>query len=105
MRYLLNAPVISAYGDYRLEGPLALDSARSFAAQGAHSAIGHDGTADFLAARLGVPVPCRRDAIRMQPGDQALVLRLLTRLPEGTVLDATALAAVDHEFALLTRLS
>jgi len=32
------------------------------------------------------------------------VLRLLTRLPEGVVLDAEALATVAHEFALLTRL-
>lgn len=104
MRYLLNAPVIGTYGDYRFEGPLALDVARTFAAQQMQSAIGHAGTADFLTERLGVPVVCRRDAIRMLPGDQALVLRLLTRLPEGVVLDAEALATVAHEFALLTRL-
>ena len=40
----------------------------------------------------------------MQPGDQALVFRLLERLPEGSVLDTEAVAATPHEFGLLTRL-
>ena len=104
MRYLLNAPVLTTHGDYRFEGPLSLQAARTFAAQQAHSAIGHAGTAAFLTQRLGVAVPCQRDAVRMQPGDQALVLRLLQRQPEGAVLDAQALAAAPHEFGLLTRL-
>jgi hypothetical protein len=41
----------------------------------------------------------------MQPGDQALVLRLTARLPEGAVLDADALARHPHELGLLTRLA
>lgn len=104
MHYLLNTPVLTTYGDFRFEGPLPLEAARGFAAQDAHSAIGHPGAAQFLSRCLGVDVPCRRDAIRMQPGDQALVLRLLDRLPEGELLDADALAATPHEFGLLTRL-
>lgn len=104
MRYLLNAPVLTAHGDYRFEGPLALDAARAFAVQGALSAVGHKATARWLSQCLGVAVPCRRQAIRMQPGDQALVLRLLQRQSEGAVLDAFALAAAQHEFGLLTRL-
>lgn len=104
MRYLLNAPVLTTLGDYRFEGPLALEAARAFAARGAHSAVGHAATARFLSQCLGVTVPCQRDTIRMQPGDQALVLRLLERQPEGAVLDAQALAAAPHEFGLLTRL-
>ena len=103
-RYLLNTPILTTYGDYRFEGPLPLAAARQFAEQGAQSAIGHAGTARFLSRCLGLDVPNRREAIRMQPGDQALVFRLLERLPEGSVLNTEAVADLPHEFGLLTRL-
>lgn len=105
MRYLLNSPVITDYGDYRFHGPVPLAAARDFAAQQPQSAIGHAAAARFLSAQLGIEVACQRVAVRMQPGDQALVLRLLDRLPEGAVLDSPTLAALPHEFGLLTRLA
>ncbi len=105
MRYLLNSPVITHYGDYRFEGPVPLAAARAFAAQRPQSAIGHAGAAQFLSAQLGMAVACQRVAVRMQPGDQALVLRLLDRLPEGASLEAHTLASLPHEFGLLTRLA
>ena len=104
MRYLLNSPVLTDYGDYRFEGPLSLADAQDFAAATTQSAIGHPATAEYLSAQLGRPVALQRSIIRMQPGDQALVLRLLDRLCEGQVLDAQALAAAPQEFALLTRI-
>jgi len=44
LRYLLNTPVLTSYGDFRFEGPLTLAAARAFVAKGAHSAIGHAAT-------------------------------------------------------------
>ena len=103
-RYLLNSPVLTGYGDYRFDGPLTLQAARDIAAGPTRSAIGHAATAEFLSRVLGLPVPCQRQAVQMQAGDQALVLRLTERLPEGHLLDANSLAATPHEFGLLTRL-
>jgi hypothetical protein len=105
MRYLLNAPILTAYGDFRFEGPLPLGAARAFVRQDLRSAIGHESTARLLSRLLGVDVPCRREAVRMQPGDQALVFRLPGRQSEAAVLDERALEAAEHEFGLLTRLS
>jgi hypothetical protein len=37
----------------------------------------------------------------MHPGDEALVLRLLDRLPEGMVLDEKEIAAMPYELGWL----
>ena len=104
-RYLLNSPVLTAYGDFRFEGPLGLPEARRFVAQGAESAIGHLGTARFLSGLLEVPVVRQRRAVRMEPGDVALVFQLAaSRLPEGAVVDMDTLERTGHEFGLLTRM-
>lgn len=103
--YLLNSPIITAYGDWRLEGPISLDSARHEVESGFVSAIGHEGSAAALSALLGVQVEVNRVAIQMEVGDRALVLRVKARLPEGMILDAKAMEDFPWELSLLRRLA
>ena len=101
--YVLNSPVLSAFGDWRFE-PLAVDKAREVARDGFVSAVGHPASATFLGSQLGVEVPVNRVAIEMRPGDRAIVLRLKGRLPEGTVLTDAQMQEFPFELGLLTRL-
>lgn len=82
MRYLLNSAVITAPGVYRYRR-VTPDEAREWLAQGEYvSTIGYEQTSAAFEQLLGYPAPVNRTTIVMQPGDEALVFRIV--LPPGT---------------------
>ncbi|OIQ67954.1 hypothetical protein GALL_504620 [mine drainage metagenome] len=102
MIYLLNSPILTAYGRWSFNGPLSQEEAnRRLTDVPATSAIGHAGSAEFLPKVLGRPAEAQRLAVKMQPDDEALVFHLLDRLPEGVVLTEDQLSTVDYELAWL----
>lgn len=102
MIYLLNSPVLTAYGIWRFSGALTPTQARErIRGQQIESAVGHGASALLLSRLLLQPVAVTRKAVVLDAGDQALVLRLLQRLPEGVVLDEDAIMQVPFELAWL----
>ncbi len=68
------------------------------------SAVGHAATAQFLSRLFGMEVPESRVEIHMQPGDRAVVIRLLKRLEAGRTFETVEeLAAMPCEIGLLSR--
>ena len=102
--YIINAPILTAYGNWQFEGPITKSEALYLLKNDFVSAIGHSGSADLLTDFLSIPIPVNRIEVVMQPGDRALILRLLSRLPEGKVLKYHELALCPFELGLLTRI-
>lgn len=105
MTYLLNSPVLTSYGEWVFEGPVGVERAREVIRDGFVSAIGHQATVEFLRNLLGMEVPLNRVRVQMKPGDRALVVRVLDRIPEGKVLSADEMGRIPYELGVLTRLA
>lgn len=84
MRLVLNCPILTAYGVFEFR-KVTVEEARKFVQTDFVSGIGHETAARFLTDVLGVPVQMNRVTTKMAPGDEALVLRIVNRLPEGKV--------------------
>ena len=80
MRYILNSAVITSPGTYRYR-LLSVEEAKDWLDRGGfYSTIGYEETADAFERIFGVRPEVRRELIKMNPGDEALVFRLTKRL-------------------------
>jgi len=82
-KYVLNSAVITAPGTYEY-ALITPDEAKKWWTSGPEptSTIGYEETAAALSQLLDVPVAVNRVTIKMEPGDEALVFRLV--LPPGS---------------------
>jgi hypothetical protein len=105
MIYILNSPVLTTYGHYNFSGPITVAKARNLLQSEFVSAIGHASTAELLSVLLDISIPINRVRIEMQPGDKALVFRLLERVEEGRVFSREEVEKLPFELGVLERIN
>jgi hypothetical protein len=102
-RYVLNSAVLTAPGTYRY-ALLSVEEARAWLARGpVASRVGYPATLARIEAWFGLALPLSREAVAMQPGDEALVVRLAYRVADPAAKGALAPGPEDWEVGLLVR--
>jgi hypothetical protein len=102
MIFVLNTPILTDWGEY-VFSRISLEEVKSLLQRGFISAVGHEGTASLMSRLTGISITANRIAVKMQVGDQAVVFRVLTRLPEGKILTSEELQTIPYEFGLLRK--
>jgi hypothetical protein len=101
--YLLNAPILTAYGLWQFQGPVAVRDAKEILRAGFISAIGHHSTAEFLTELLEIPCVTNRISVSMKVGDVAVVFSFVERQAEGVILEKQQIKKLPYELAVLER--
>lgn len=101
--YVLNSPILTDYGTYEYEELSEEEATQKLQSAEVRSAVGHQGTADAITAITGVQVPMNRQAIVMKTGEEAIVVKVNGRLPEGKILSAEELRSLGFKFGLLRK--
>jgi len=102
MMYIMNTPILTDWGEYKFS-KISLEEVKSLLHGDFTSAIGHEGTASLMTRLTGIEMPANRIQVKMAVGDQAVVFRVLSRLPEGKVLSEEELQTIPYEFGLLVK--
>ncbi len=103
MRYLLNSAVITSPGryEYRLVLP---DEAVAWLRRGSFaSRIGYPATADHVKVLSGIRPELNREPTAMNPGDEALVVRLKYRMQDPGRKAAHQPSSEDWEYGILKK--
>jgi len=105
MFYILNSAVVTAPGLYRYQH-LSCQEAANLLARNPDfvSRVGYPATAQFIATQFGIQVSLSRESSVMQPGDQALIVRLKYRLAQPEQKAEHQPQPDDFELGLLTRI-
>lgn len=101
---ILNGCVITAEGEYSCR-TISLEEAKRLvkAASRIISAVGHQATAEILTDLLGRKIAFNRIDFHQEAGQQALVFKLNSRPPEGSILSRSEIEQFGYQFQLLTR--
>ena len=75
--------------------------AKSILSDGFQSAIGHQSTADFIKAMIGIDVPVNRVSLSLEDEDMMVVLQLQGRLQEGKVLSEEEMKQIPYKWYLV----
>lgn len=77
------------------------NQAKSLLRDGFQSAIGHQSTADFIKALIGLEVPVNRASVSLKDGDMLVVLQFQGRLPEGKILSEEEIKQIPYKWYLV----
>lgn len=101
--FVINTPILTDWGKYDFRGIFLSEVKKMLANADFMSAIGHEGTATLMTKLIGIYIPVNRIQIKMDPGDEAIVFRVLVRLPEGKVLSEEEISKISFSFGILKR--
>ena len=101
--YILNAPILTAEGSYRLKKISVNEARKLLNKYDFISAIGHQSTAEIISEILGIEIPFNRISIQMNRGDIAIVFKLKARPPEGKILTKEEIEEIGFDLYLLKR--
>jgi hypothetical protein len=103
---LLNSAVLTDFGHYEMSPISEADAATLVGQRGFVSAVGHFASAGLFSKLLDVHCPVNRVRHAQKVGEEALILRIGTRLPEGCILQSVSdIEQAGYSLALLRRLS
>jgi hypothetical protein len=98
VRYILNSAVITAEGTYKYLHITPAEAITWLHEVDWESMIGYPETAEALSKISKIQIPVNRKVITMQPGDEALVFRLV--FPQGYRPDPVQKGSMGLEFIL-----